>query len=73
MIATTPFAPSVVETIDRESPSMSESLPSTSIGVAPASSSMVAVSSRAIGGSFVGSTVTETVAVSVMPCPSEMV
>ena len=52
---------------------MSVSLSRTSTDVGPASSSIVAASSGATGGSLVGSMVIETSAVSVMPCPSEIV
>ena len=59
------------ELMDRESPSMSSSLPRTSMRT-ELSSSTEALSSAASGSSLTGLTVTLTVAVAVPPLPSEM-
>ena len=63
VIATVPLAGWVTEAIVFGPPSMSVSLASTLIAVAPESSATVAVSSTATGSSSTQVTVTETVAV----------
>ena len=72
-MATDPCAPFVTPTIVRLFPSMSSSLPSTSIAVAPPSSSTVASSATASGLSLTAVIVTWTVPVSVPPFPSLIV
>ena len=62
-MTTVPFAGWVTEAIAFAPPSGSESLASTSIAVAAASSATVAESPTAVGGSSTQVTVTETVAV----------
>ena len=73
VMATEPLAPCVTAVIVSAFPSMSSSLPSTSIAVVPPSSSRLFESSAAAGLSLAAVIVTWTSPVSVPPLPSSIV